>query len=84
MQKLQLQSGKLYKLNKIEGLEWVFIWDHPYGRNSAIGRLPVEEPYMFIRHEPGMSVWCNVLYEDRTGWVHLRDHSISELTENGG
>ena len=82
VKKLQLQPGKLYKLNKVEGLEWIFIWDRPYGGNRAIGRLLVDEPYMFLGHEPGMSVWCNVLYGDRTGWVHLREHSISELTDN--
>jgi hypothetical protein len=83
MKMIKQEAGKLYKLDKYKNPEWIFIWDHPYGRNHVIGQLPVDEPYIFIRSEPMMSVWCNILFEDKTGWIHLRDHCILEITENG-
>lgn len=58
-----MKPGKLYKIERrtMDALEWVFVWDNPYGGNRVIDKLPVGKPYMFIRHEPGMSVWCNEL-----------------------
>lgn len=79
-----METGKLYKLNKVEGLEWVFIWDHPYIRNHVMDKLPVGKPYMFIGNEPNMSVWCKILVEEKIGWIHIRGHSITEIKENGG
>jgi hypothetical protein len=85
-----MKPGKLYKIVNltmdaiIYRLEWVFVWDNPYGGNRVIDKLPVGKPYMFIRHEPGMSVWCNILYDDKMGWIHIQNKPISELTDNGG
>ena len=85
-----MKPGKLYKIERLDprapsdGLEWVFVWDNPYGGNHVIDKLPVGKPYMFIRHELGMSVWCNILYDDKIGWIHIQKQPISELTDNGG
>ncbi len=82
-----MKIGKLYKLlktNNVPELEWVFVWDNPYGGNRVIDKLPVGKPYMFIRHKFEMSVWCNILYDDKMGWIHIQKQPISELTDNGG
>jgi hypothetical protein len=86
-----MKTGKLYKIERLVTFEqrstdheWVFVWDNPYGGNRVIDKLPVGKPYMFIRHEPGMSVWCNILYDDKMGWIHIQKQPISELTDNGG
>ena len=86
-----MKPGKLYKIERLNildkrstDLEWVFVWDNPYSGNRVIDKLPVGKPYMFIRHEPGMSVWCNILYDDKMGWIHIQKQPISELTDNGG
>lgn len=85
-----MKAGKLYQIERLDarswadGLEWVFVWDHPYGGNRIVDKLPVGKPYMFIESEPGMSVWCKVLYDDKIGWIHPREQPIKEITDNGG
>lgn len=84
-----METGKLYKIERLDPhgpsnrIEWVFVWDHPYGGGCVVDKLPVGKPYMFIQHEPDMSVWCNILYDDKMGWIYIRNQTILELTDNG-
>ena len=86
-----MKPGKLYKIERLDprapsdGLEWVFVWDNPYGGNRVIDKLPVGKPYMFIRHEPGMiclvlgkekyneDTYCKILVGDQVCYMH---HSL--------